>query len=123
MYANPLIAGIATITAFSVFLLVSKANTHRIKIIVVFNGIIIAASSLLFFVFSPDYSVFDAKEAIANSSNIENIELNSEYNSIEITPNPSFFVRKGYVFTGESENKSVKIIFNPVSGDYQIMDV
>ncbi len=94
----------------------SSNNKTIIKSICILLLLIIIAFSLIL-LFKPKYSVNSAIDAINKDSEITSVKWDGTMN---ILPRPNIFISNGYVFSGILESQRVTIIFNPITGEYDV---
>lgn len=76
---------------------------------------------VLFQVNKPPYDVEAAISEIEDSSDFEDVRLNEEYSRMSFTPRANWFVSTAYVFAAKQADETVTLIFNPVTGEYNII--
>ena len=70
---------------------------------------------ILFLIFKPNYTANAAQHELSKS--YENVSFDRLSDS-RGTPHPSRLIKHWYIFTGESENEEIIIVFNPINGNY-----
>ncbi len=110
--------------SLSIIVFSNRIESFKIKLVsTVFSALFIIISVLLFINFKPTYDVNSALEILSSYLVIDELKLDNEFLTISVTLKPNLFIHSAYVFCGELNSKTITIIFNPVTGDYYIMDL
>jgi hypothetical protein len=116
----------AFFTLLFLFTPLKKAlNIHFYKINIILGVLIIVGLGLITLCQSPEYSYDSAEKIIINDLNDKNIEANPveiEIKTIRTTENLNCFINKGYLFLFHIDEEEVCYFFDPVSGNYHIIE-
>jgi hypothetical protein len=129
MVNSQIIATSFALTAFFALLFFTPIKktlkTYSYKINIVLGVLIIFGLVLITLCQSPEYSYDSAQKIIINDLNDKNIEANpveTEVKKIRTSESLNCFINHGYLFLFNIAEEDVYYFFDPVSGDYDVIE-